>query len=314
MAGIGKTIKNYLYSKSAPDFLFSLYFQRLCDKNRSTLAKIIGKGKGMIDHLSKEEQDYWAGRINDVLQGPDNAAIPRHPKAGELDAHTFVMHNGIKIDPLSYYSFPLLKMLIDNKGVHEPQEEKIFQEVLKTLDKNKTMTMLELGSYWSFYSMWFMQQFPDARCYMAEPDRRNLFYGKHNLKLNQFTGTFIHAGIGKQVDRQQNITTVDQICKEKDLDFIDILHSDIQGFELEMLQGSEQLLSENRVGYIFISTHSNELHYDCQKLLQDRYQFQQVASADLDETFSWDGILVMKHPDYQGLKQVSISKKTKSSV
>ena len=308
-----KKLKKYLFSPAAPDFLFEPYFDRLLSKNRKQLKAMIDGEKDLIEHLPSAEQEYWMERINDVLQGPDNADIPRDVEAGKLNDTTFVMHNGILIDPLSYYSFPLLKMLVENKGVHEPQEEKIFQEVLKLLPK-KPMTMLELGSYWSFYSMWFMKEFPDARCLMVEPDRRNLFYGKRNLKLNKMQGTFMHAGIGEQVDRSKNITTVDAICRQQKLEFIDILHSDIQGFELEMLRGSKQLLSESRVGYIFISTHSNELHYDCRQLLVDQYGFTEVASADLDETFSWDGILVMKAPHYKGIETVPISKKLKTSV
>ena len=44
-------------------------------------------------------------------------------------------------------------MLLENKGVHEPQEEKAFLEVLNYVEKGSTM--IELGSYWGFYSLWF---------------------------------------------------------------------------------------------------------------------------------------------------------------
>jgi len=311
MTSIARKIKNYLYSASAPEFLFASYFNRMLAKNRKELNRKLSEGQGLMEHFPTEQKKYWEERINDVLQGPDNANIPRVANAGQLTGDSLVMHNGIQIDPLSYYSFPLLKMLIDNKGVHEPQEEKIFQEVLKSMQAKEKMTMLELGSYWSFYSMWFMKTFPSADCYMVEPDRKNLFYGKENLKRNQQKGTFIHAGIGGKTDTKNNITTVDDICKKHQLQFLDILHADIQGFELEMLHGAAQLLSANGVGYVFISTHSNELHQDCHQLLKDKYGFTMVANADLDETYSWDGILVMKNPKYPGVEEVLIAKKIK---
>ncbi len=314
MSSIGKTIKNFLYSKSAPAFLFSIYFNRLAGKQRQLLSEKLRSGKGLMDHLSEQEKEYWKKRIDDVLQGPDNTDIPRVAAAGMLSHDQLVMHNGIVIDPLSYYNFPLLKMLIDNKGVHEPQEEKIFQEVLKSIDPQGKKTMLELGAYWSFYSMWFQKVFSNTNCYLVEPDRRNLFYGKHNLRLNQAKGTFVHAGIGKEVDRKNNIITVDAICQQHQIEFLDILHSDIQGYELDMLHGSEQTLSAKKVGYVFISTHSNELHYDCHELMRDKYGFTTVASADLDETYSWDGILVMKAPSYKGIEKVPISRKSKTAV
>ncbi len=105
--------------------------------------------------------------------------------------------------------------------------------------------------------------------------------------------------------------TVDEICEKQKIDFIDVLHSDIQGFELDMLHGSHSMLAGQKIGYVFISTHSNELHYDCHDLLKNKYGFTLVASADLEETHSWDGILVMKLPNYPSVEQVAISKKSK---
>jgi len=117
--------------------------------------------------------------------------------------------------------------------------------------------------------------------------------------------------MGKETSFKNNILTVDNICKKNKISFLDILHSDIQGYEFEMLQGSEKILSEGRVGYVFISTHSNELHEQCYNYLKNKYGFELIASADLNETYSWDGVLVMKNPTYEGISQVKISKKIK---
>ena len=119
--------------------------------------------------------------------------------------------------------------------------------------------MLELGAYWSFYSMWCQQAMPQAKCYMVEPEKTNLYYGKENFKINACRGTFLHAGVGKVVDQVNNIITVDYICDRHNISYIDILHVDIQGFEMDMLQGAEATLSQDKVGYLFLSTHSNEL-------------------------------------------------------
>lgn len=304
-----KQLKKFIYSKASPDFLFDFYFNRLATRQRKRLTMMLQKSDNLIAQMKEDKRKYWSDRIDDVLSAPDNRGIPRVSNAGQLTDNQLIMHNGIRVDPMSYYSFPLLQMLIDNQGVHEPQEEKIFQEVIKSLPKKGDKTMLELGAYWSFYSMWFLQNFPDANCFMVEPEKENLFYGKKNFQLNQLQGTFIHAGIGQKSDTHNNVITVDEICKKQNIKFLDILHSDIQGYEYEMLIGSEKLLSENRVGYVFISTHSNELHEQCYHLLKTNYKFQLVASANLDESYSWDGILVMKAHDYQGVENVAIAKK-----
>jgi len=303
-----KQLKKIIYSKGFPDFFFNVYFNQLAAGHSKRLKGLLQNGENLVEQMREDKREYWRDRINNVLSSEDNADIERVKTAGQLIDNQLHMHNGIQVDPMSYYSLPLLQMLMENKGVHEPQEEKIFQEVLKTIPKEGSKTMLELGAYWAFYSMWFLQKFPDANCFMVEPEKENLFYGKKNFKLNNMSGKFIHAGIGKNSDTHNNTITVDEICKKNKIEFLDILHADIQGYELDMLHGSKKLLSEKRVGYIFISTHSNELHQQCYDFLKDEYQL--VASANLDESYSWDGILVMKNADYPGINSVEISKKS----
>jgi len=309
MPSISRKIKTALYSKSTPDFLFSLYFSWKNAKDKKRLFSALSSGNDLLNFVSEAEKIHWTPRIEDVLKSQDNQDIPRAKLAGKIIEDRLCMHNGIEIDPLSYYNYPMLKMLMDNQGVHEPQEEKVFQKVLDSLPNEGQKTMLELGAYWSFYSLWFKNKFSNSDCFMVEPNRRNLTYGKQNFKLNNFKGHFIHAGISKEVNRKDNITTVDEICKKQKIKFLDILHADIQGYELDMLHGSQKMFSENRIGYVFISTHSNDLHRNCRALLEKKYQFKTVASADLDETYSWDGVLVMKSPNYQGINKVNISKK-----
>jgi hypothetical protein len=228
--------------------------------------------------------------------------------AGKLVDELVIMHNGIKVHPLSYYGLPNLKMLIENKGVHEPQEEVIFQEVLKNMPNGAVM--IEMGSFWSFYSMWFHKEVKNASNYMIEPDVLNLRQGKRNFNINNFKGEFFNYFIGKKSEVGSNgeeFICIDDFVLMNKIKFVDILHSDIQGAELDMLKGAEKLINEKKVGYIFISTHSNELHYECERFLKN-YNFITVASANLDETYSYDGILVMKAPYYEGLESVSITK------
>lgn len=309
MQKINRFFRRFMQSKYVPEPVFDLYYQSTVNKRQQALLQQLQQGRDVMADLKQDVKSHWEGRIKDVLECPDNKAISRHADAGTLHEGKLVMHNGLLIHPLSYYSIPVLKMLMLNGGVHEPQEEKAFQEVLADLDGDRQLCMLELGAYWSFYSMWLKQQFPKAECYMVEPDRPNLFFGKTNFAINQFEGNFIHAGIGRMPDIGQNITTVDAICQQHNISFLDILHSDIQGFELDMLHGSRLMLSEKRVGYIFISTHSQELHQNCRSLLENKYNFKTLATADLNETYSWDGVLVMRAPDYPGLDRIEISKK-----
>lgn len=260
-----------------------------------------------LDGYSEEEKQMWLGRIQKVKASSDNTKIDKVPEAGMLKASKLVMHNGLVIDPLSYYGAPVMRMLMENKAVHEPQEEFVFQEVLKELPDNATM--VELGCYWGFYSMWFNQKIKNARNFLID-NHDGVERARANFKMNGLDAEFLEGYIGKPNDSSPiRVYNVDEICSIKNIEFIDVLHSDIQGFELEMLESMPEQFNNNRIGYIFISTHSNELHYQCIAFLE-KQNFKIVCQADLDNSFSEDGLIVAKSSNYPGIDSIEISNYT----
>ncbi|MBS1507547.1 MAG: hypothetical protein JSS79_12965 [Bacteroidetes bacterium] len=259
--------------------------------------------------LDKKISINWDERIKDVVGCPDNSKIKRDGNAGEIRKGAQFMHNGIRITLGGYYGAEIAQMLVKNKGVHEPQEEYAFGLVLK--DIKKGATIIELGSYWAFYSMWFLRTINGAKAYLIEPDVFNMAYGKNNFKLNRLKGDFTTAFVGANTCFNENgekVVSVADFIRQKKIDFVDILHSDIQGSELVMLQSINKILAEKRIGYLFVSTHSNELHYDCLSLLEES-GYQLVCHADLDNSFSVDGLIVAKSPMYPGIEKIEISDK-----
>lgn len=250
----------------------------------------------------------WQQRIDRVIESPDNHKIATVPDAGKIFPDHQVMHNGLKITLGSYYDYGNTVLLQKNRGIHEPQEEFVFQEMLKTLGEGATM--MELGSYWAFYSMWFASTVKNPTNIMVEPDPHKMNFGKLNFKLNKLKGKFDIGFINKTTDLKPNVPiySVDHLMRKHNIQFLDVLHSDIQGYEYNMLLGAEETLRLNKIGYIFISTHSNELHEKCKGVLNEN-QFDIIASADLNETASWDGVLVGRHRSYKGLGPVNISRR-----
>lgn len=250
----------------------------------------------------------WKNRIALVVQAPDNKKIDRIPQAGELTDRFQYMHNGLKICLGSYYDYGNTRLLQENRGVHEPQEEYVFQEVLKSIPPGSAM--LELGSYWAFYSMWFYASVAEAECYMVEPDPYKMNFGQLNFALNNMRGTFIRGFIAEQSNSESSppTLTVDEILENQSIDHLAILHADIQGYEHEMLRGAHRTLTRQKVDFVFISTHSNELHEHCTKTLTD-YQYEIIASANLDESYSWDGLIVGRSVSAQELPTLKIEKR-----
>lgn len=253
--------------------------------------------------------EFWSGRIEQVLQCPDNEKIRRVPNAGLIEGDTQMMHNGVRIHVGSYYGDGNTVLLWRNKGVHEPQEEKVFEEILEYLPSNATM--LELGAFWAFYSMSFQRKIRSGTNYLIEPDPHALLSGKHNFRLNGFTGHFFNYGISDTCEAKPGMTptiTVDQFLTDQKIGHLHILHSDIQGYELKMLSGAKNNLQAGNIDYVFISTHSNELHESCKSFLVEM-DYQILCDANLDETFSWDGLIVAKHSRISTPETLSISKR-----
>lgn len=259
-------------------------------------------------NLTPEDQEKCRDSIQAVLDCPDYKLIPRVPDAGQIHGWHQTMHNGIKILAGSYYGHWLKTMLQETGGVHEPQEERVFAEVLK--DMPRRATMIELGAYWGFYSLWFHKVVPEPTCYLVEPILSHMNYGRKNFRINGMKGHFTQAFIGERAGMLDDtpIICVDDFVKQHNIPHVDILHVDIQSFEVDMLRGAAQTITRNAIDYIFLSTHSNELHEQCRSFLVE-HGFTILASANLDESYALDGVLVARRTVRQGVQPIAISLK-----
>ncbi len=244
----------------------------------------------------------WTARIAVTVSCPDNTRLHRIADAGLIRNGTLMMHNGLQVLAESYYGYRMCKLLVENRGVHEPQEELVFSRILPAIDSGATM--LELGSYWAFYSMWFRRDVKDSRCICVEPVEQNRRMGERNFRLNGLDGVFLPGYVGSLETVAPDgvpVVTVDATCRRQGVERLAILHMDVQGAELEALRGATRMLAEERIDYVFVSTHGNELHAKARELLMS-LGHRVVADADCDDSFSQDGILVtcragIAHPE-----------------
>ena len=240
--------------------------------------------------LMKAKDDDFLGRFREIVSDPLNLLIRRDPRAGFADGNLVYLHNGLKVPfsgPYAYYG-GFSSILLINRGVHEPLEEFVFQEVIKNLPT--APLMLELGAYWGHYSMWLKVARPNAAVHLVEPELNNIQAGMHNFKLNGFTGEFKQAFVGN------GQFGIDSYLEKKGIPKITILHSDIQGYEVEMLEDCAKSLAGRLIDYLFISTHSQQLHEDVIKGLKD-FNYRIEVSADFDnETTSFDGFILASCP------------------
>ena len=241
----------------------------------------------------KAHVDDFLGRWREIISDPLNLLIQREPNSGHIDTDGNVyLHNSIKV-PLSgansYYE-DFSKVLVLNRGVHEPLEEFCFQETLKKI-KDQKPVMIELGSYWAHYSMWFQKQFPEGNCFMVEPESKNLEAGRSNFLANNFlNGHFILSEVANDGFR------IDTFYEEKKLDEVTILHCDIQGRELEMLNGAKSFLTVQAAKYIFLSSHGQKIHEEAKRILESYGYIIEVSSDFDNHSTSFDGFILATAP------------------
>lgn len=267
--------------------------------------------KFMLFHVfERKSRKHWADRTDTVMDCPDNQFIPRVPQAGKIVAGYQIMHNGIKIIPGSYYGEGMRLLLKRNRGVHEPQEERVFMEVLKQMPKEALI--VELGAYWGFYSMWFHKEVQKPTCYLVEPVWGGLLHGQRNFAINGMAGEFVQAYAGRATsEAADGVRTVciDDFVAEHDIKRINILHADIQTAELDMLRGAQRSLEANLVDYVVISTHTDELHSQCLSFLAE-HGFRIISEANCSESYSVDGVIVACRTTIQEVGPIPISRRT----
>jgi len=260
--------------------------------------------------VSKTCWDNWTYRTRVAMACPDNAHIRRIPEAGKIEGGFQLMHNGLKVLVGSYYGQGSSQLLKKNRGVHEPQEERVFQEVLRLLAPGSVM--IELGAYWAYYSMWFCKEIPNGRAYLVEPEAENLEFGRGNFAANKLSGAhFTHALVGsKGATREDGVKVicVDDFVRDQQLQEIAILHSDIQGCELEMVHGAQETLRAGKVAFCFISTHNVDLHEQCEAALRE-IGFKILASVTPPESYSVDGLIVGRWPTAPEVSAIALSRK-----
>jgi FkbM family methyltransferase len=246
----------------------------------------------------------------------DCSYIPKVDNAGMIVEDKYqIMHNGIKVVKDGYHGDWMTTIIRNLKGHHEPQEEKAFYEVLKEIPPKATM--IELGSNWSYYSMWFNKKVESPTNIMIEPTEEKIKAGKINFDINNMKGKFAQAFVGREPLKDANFvdwdgksytlnqTSVDNIRKEYNLDTVDIVHSDIQGAEYDMLLGSLDSIEEQKINYFFISTHGQSIHEYCMRFLKNK-NFYILCSHTEEESYSADGLIVASQ---RPGKEIQISKR-----
>jgi hypothetical protein len=243
-----------------------------------------------MHNIDKATGDDFKGRFREIISDPINILVERHPLSGCVTDEKVYLHNGLLVPltgPNSYYG-NFSDILVINRGVHEPLEEFVFQQLLKRVGDHPRM--LELGAYWGHYSMWMKSKHHDAEVVLVESEEANIESGRENFRSNGFQASFIRDFVGK------GLFEVDKWLADNGGNPMTILHSDIQGYESEMLEGASRSLDTKAINYFLVSTHSQQLHSDVIEKLTKKGYLIDVSSDFETESTSHDGFILASSP------------------
>ena len=260
-----------------------------------------------------------ARRMATTVSCTDADDLPKVEGAGdvrEVNGHRVqVMHNGLLVEEGGYFGAWMAEIIRALRGHHEPQEELVFARIVERLraDAPRQPTMIEFGSHWTFYSLWFCTELGGARAVGLEPDPAFLEVGRRNAALNDLTDrvTFVHGAVGgppgeslefvAESDGQRHQVAqhdLASLMREHDLDHVDLVLSDIQGFETVLLDRARGDLVAGRVRFLIVSTHHRAIsgdpltHQKALRLLVAAGAHV-IAEHSVPESYSGDGLIAV---------------------
>lgn len=253
-------------------------------------------------------------RVEMTVACRDCDDLPKVPDAGTVQAlpdgtKVQIMHNGLRVVAGGYYGAWMQEVIARARGHHEPQEERLFHEILRYLPPDATM--IELGGYWLYYSLWFLKDAPGRRALAVEPEPENIAIGRANARLNGREVEIVHAFVGAEAGdalpfRTEKsgllslpCVTVPQLLREQGIDRLTLLHCDAQGAEVAVLKSCSELLMTGRIEWLCISTHAHQIsgdpltHQRCIAMLHEAGATI-LAEHDVHESYSGDGLIVAR--------------------
>jgi FkbM family methyltransferase len=254
------------------------------------------------------------GRVELTVSCRDADVLPRVEGAGEVfdGPHGPVqrMHNGVEVPHEGYFDDWMAEIIERLGGHHEPQEELAFARVLERIDR-PVPAMIELGCFWAYYSTWFATAFEGAVVVAAEPDPDNLDVGRRTAEINGVDIRFEQAAGGASDDdvlelasesrpgvvHRMPVRSVPTLVADHGIDLLDVLHLDIQGAELAVLESCRGLIGDGRIRFVVVSTHHHSIsgdpmtHQRVIDLIGD-LGGHVIAEHTILESFSGDGLVV----------------------
>lgn len=250
-----------------------------------------------VDVLSAVRQ-----RVQLTVSCRDTDSVPKVPSAGQVveipGGRVQIMHDGSMVMAGGYHGDWMIEVIKSLRGHHEPQEELLFHHLLRYVRPGTLV--VELGSFWAYYTNWYLGAVPGSRAVCVEPDASHLEVGRCNIALNGRVAEFINALVGEATSPGASgleCLDMDGLLDRIDSSPIEVLHMDVQGAELPFIRSMPRAAKAGRVRFVVVSTHdaaisgSATTHADCIRELE-LCGGTILAEHSVAESYSGDGLII----------------------
>ncbi len=172
-----------------------------------------------------------------------------------------------------------------------------FIAVKEILGK-KDLVLFDIGANQGQTINKMINHYPDAKIYAFEPSKncfeslKSTFKNKkisiHNLAIGSNSGqlefneyswsvlnSFLKRAYGSTTILETclvEVVTVDDFCKKNGILAINLLKTDTEGYELNVLKGASNMMKQNRIQFVYVEIFFNE-NYVGQSSFGDIYNF-----------------------------------------
>jgi FkbM family methyltransferase len=178
--------------------------------------------------------------------------------------------------------YPFRRSTMPGGIVLEIDLERLFPRI-------SSLMIFDVGANVGQTARYFSRHFPSAEIHSFEPiassynslmsiNQENPRLHPHHLAMGEKDGTAImqvncleHSGLNRVIDVSQdddplptetvNMARVDSFCRDNKIERIHLLKTDCEGYDLQVLNGAENMLSANRVDCVYCEVdfgHNNE--------------------------------------------------------
>jgi FkbM family methyltransferase len=195
-------------------------------------------------------------------------------------------------------------------GMETNGELKLMNYLKKNLCK-KEGVIFDVGANIGEYSFFLTKNFKNSKIYSFEPSKKtfqfllkntknfsliepvNIGFGNkkeikilYSNKKDSAISTLHNRKIGLKERENVNIEKLDNFCKNRNIEKIDFLKIDVEGNELNILEGAKEMLNNKKISFIQFEfgirdVDSKVFFRDFWDLLHDKYNFYRIFNKGI---------------------------------